>query len=190
MPKGVRPTQDKVRKALFDILGDIEGLSFLELFAGSGAVGLEAISGGVKDLTLVEYNPDCLLALRKNIESLKLKACNLYPQEAEKTIKNLHRDKKKFNIIFLDPPYPRGLFPRPRKKLDNRGSGLADATINDSLAKKTLQILGAYDILARHGFIIAQHFKKDSLPEALGDLRLFRQARYGDTVLSFYKRTV
>jgi len=164
MPKSIRPTQDKVRKALFDILSDIEGLSFLELFAGSGAVGLEAISRGVRDLTLVEYNPDCLLALRKNIESLKLKACNLYPQEAEKTIKNLHRDKKKFNIIFLDPPYYSGL------------------------SKKTLQILGAYDILTPHGIIVVQHFKKDSLPEASGDLSLFRQARYGDTVLSFYRK--
>jgi 16S rRNA (guanine(966)-N(2))-methyltransferase RsmD len=164
MPKGVRPTQDKVRKALFDILGDIEGLSFLELFAGSGAVGLEAISRGVKDLTLVEHNRDCLFAIRKNIISLQLKTCNIYHLEAEKAIKNLHRDKKKFNIIFLDPPYYRGL------------------------SKKTLQILGAYDILAPHGIIVVQHFKKDSLPETLGDLGLFRQARYGDTVLSFYRK--
>jgi len=56
------------------------------------------------------------------------------------------------------------------------------------LAKKTLQILGVYDILAPNGFIIIQHFKKDILPESVGDLRLFRQARYGDTVLSFYKK--
>ena len=166
MPKGIRPTQDKVRKALFDILGDIEGLSFLELFSGSGAVGLEAVSRGVKDLTLVEHNRDCLFVLRKNIESLKLKTCNIYPLEAEKAIKNLHRDKKKFNIIFLDPPY------------------------YQYLSKKTLQILEAYDILTPHGIIVVQHFKKDSLPEAVGDLNLFRQSRYGDTVLSFYRNYV
>jgi 16S rRNA (guanine(966)-N(2))-methyltransferase RsmD len=63
-PKGIRPTQDKVRKALFDILQDIAGLSFLELFAGSGAVGIEALSRGIRDLTLVEYNRDCLLAIK------------------------------------------------------------------------------------------------------------------------------
>ena len=190
MPKGIRPTQDKVRKALFDILGDIEGLSFLELFAGSGAVGLEAVSRGVKDLTLVEHNRDCLFVLRKNIISLQLKTCNIYPLEAEKAIKNLHRDKKKFNIIFLDPPYYRGLFSRPRKKLDNRGSGSTGNFKEQPLSKKTLQILGAYDILAPHGIIVVQHFKKDSLPGAVGDLNLFRQSRYGDTVLSFYRNYV
>jgi 16S rRNA (guanine(966)-N(2))-methyltransferase RsmD len=162
--KGMRPTQNKVRKALFDILGDIEGLSFLELFAGSGAVGFEAVSRGVKDLTLVEYSRDCLFAIKKNIEAFKLFACNLYPQEAEVAIKRLHKDERKFDIIFLDPPYYIGL------------------------SKKTLQILEAYDILAPNGFIVVQHFKKDNLPDTLGDLRLFKQAKYGDTVLSFYRK--
>jgi 16S rRNA (guanine(966)-N(2))-methyltransferase RsmD len=165
MPKSIRPTQDKVRKALFDILGDIEGLSFLELFAGSGAVGFEAASRGVAELVLVEYNRHCQLAINKNIESLKLKACSLYPKEVSDAIKALHRDKRKFDIIFLDPPYYAGG------------------------AKKTLQTLEAYDILASAGFIVAQHFKKDNLPNKLGDLSLFRQARYGDTLLSFYKKS-
>ncbi|MBM3246424.1 MAG: 16S rRNA (guanine(966)-N(2))-methyltransferase RsmD [Candidatus Omnitrophica bacterium] len=164
MPKGIRPTQDKVRKALFDILGDISGLSFLELFAGSGAIGLEASSRGVTDLTLVEYNPDCLLAIKKNIASLAAIACDLYPRQAEKAIRSLHKEKRKFDIIFLDPPYYQGL------------------------AKKTLQTLSDYDILAPNGLVVVQHFKKDNLPENLGVLSLFRQAKYGDTTLSFYKK--
>ncbi len=130
MPAGIRPTQDKVRKALFDILGDIEGLSFLELFAGSGAIGFEAVSRGVKDLTLVEYGRDCLLAIKNNIESLKVKACGVYPIEAEKAIKVLHKEARLFDIIFLDPPYYK------------------------ALSKKTLQTLSAYDILTKDGFII------------------------------------
>jgi len=164
MPKGIRPTQNKVRKALFDILGDIEGLSFLELFAGSGAVGFEAISRGVSELTLVEYNRDCLLAIKKNIASLKPKACSLYPLEAERAIAAFFKDKRTFDIIFLDPPY-----------------------YND-LAKKALQTLSAYDILAPNGLIVFQHFKKDNLPDTLGDLALFKQKAYGDTVLSFYRK--
>ena len=80
--KMIRPTEDKVRKALFDILGDIRGFSFLELFAGSGAVGLEALSRGVSDLALVEYNSDCLLAIRQNIKSLGESSCAVYPKEA------------------------------------------------------------------------------------------------------------
>jgi len=163
MPKGIRPTQDKVRKALFDILGDLEGLSFLELFAGSGAVGFEAVSRGVSELALVEPNRDCSLAIRNNIESLKIKACQLYPQDAERSLAALDKDGKKFDIIFLDPPYYK------------------------DISKNILQALGAYDILNRNGLVIAQHFKKDVLPDKAGELILFRQSRYGDTVLSFYK---
>lgn len=164
MPKGIRPTQDKVRKAIFDILGDIEGLSFLELFAGSGAVGFEAVSRGVKDLTLVEYNRDCRLAINNNIESLKLMACSLYPKEAEAAIKAFYRQGRKFDIIFMDPPYHHGL------------------------SKKTLQTLSLYDILAPIGLIVMQHFKKDILPDTQGELTLFKQSVYGDTVLSFYRK--
>jgi 16S rRNA (guanine966-N2)-methyltransferase len=162
--KGVRPTQDKVRKALFDILGDIEGLSFLELFAGSGAVGLEAISRGVSELALVEPNRKCQLAINKNIETLKLESCSLYPVEAEVAIETLSRHKRKFDIIFLDPPY------------------------HMDLAKKALKTLGAYDILSPNGFIVVQHFKKDVLPDSEGNLVMFKQSKYGDTRLSFFRK--
>ena len=171
LPKKIRPTQDKVRKALFDILGDIEGLSFLELYAGSGAVGLEAASRGASELTLIESDPECALAITQNIDSLKLASCKLYRFEAQKAIQAFHRDKRAFDLIFMDPPYY------------NKGK-----VLNDSLAKKTLQMLGAYDILAPNGLLVVQHFKKDDLPEVAGDLRLFRQSRYGDTVLSFYRK--
>jgi len=177
--KGVRPTQNKVRKALFDILGDISGLSFLELFAGSGAVGFEALSLGASDLTLVEYDRDCLLAIKKNIETFKPRVCALFPQEAEKAIGVLYKEEKRFDIIFLDPPYYKGKALRLR-------SGLTATSLGDSLAKKALQILGAYDILAPNGFIVIQHFKKDELPRESGKLVLVKEARYGDTKLSFY----
>jgi 16S rRNA G966 N2-methylase RsmD len=188
-PKGIRPTQDKVRKALFDILQDIAGLSFLELFAGSGAVGIEALSRGIRDLTLVEYNRDCLLAIKNNIESLQLKVCDLYPKEAEEAIRILYNERKKFDIIFLDPPYnPLSSYSKEHvmgiPKRYRQGLGTED----NNLAKKTLQSLEAYDILSPNGLIVVQHFKKDSLPEKIGCLLLFRQSSYGDTRLSFYKK--
>jgi 16S rRNA (guanine966-N2)-methyltransferase len=164
MPKGIRPTQNKVRKALFDILADIEGSSFLELFAGSGAVGFEALSRGARELVLVEHNRDCLLAIRKNIVSLDVRPCAVYAQEAERAIIALDRDARRFDTIFLDPPYYQGE------------------------AKKILQMLGAYDILAPNGFVVVQHFKKDKLPAESGELALVKVAGYGDTVLSFYKK--
>jgi len=163
-PRKIRPTQDKVRKALFDILGDVRGLSFLELYAGSGAVGLEAASRGVKELVMVEYDRDCLIAIKRNIESLKPRACELYPKQADFIIQLMHKDKRKFDLIFLDPPYCQGL------------------------SKKTLQTLGAYDILAPDGFVVVQHFKKDELPEKEGGLALVKQSKYGDTLLSFYRK--
>jgi 16S rRNA (guanine966-N2)-methyltransferase len=165
MPKGIRPTQQKVRKAIFDILGDISGMSFLELYAGSGAVGFEAVSHGVSELVLVEYDRECALALRKNIASLKAKSCVLYEQDVHRAIALFAKGKRKFDIIFLDPPYDEGL------------------------AKKTLQMLGGYDILAPNGFIIVQHIKREVFPAELDKLTLFKQARYGDSVLSFYQQT-
>lgn len=179
MPKGIRPTQDKVRKALFDILGDIEGVLFLDLFAGSGSVGFEAVSRGVAELVLVEDNRVAQDAITKNIELLDVKSCNLYSQDACNAIALLHKNKKKFNIVFLDPPYYKDIVLRlrsvPKKSVD-------------SLAKKTLQMLEAYDIVAPNGFIVVQHFKKDILPEDIAILNMFRQAKYGDTLLSFYAK--
>ena len=175
MPKGIRPTQNRVRKAIFDILGDVKGLSLLELFAGSGAVGLEALSRGASGVVFVENNRNAQLAINSNIQALKLQNCLLMSRRAEETIPFLHKSGRKFDIIFMDPPY-------------SKGEALGKDSV-ESLAKKTLQMLGAYDILAPNGFVIVQHFKKDSLPENAGSLTRFRQAAYGDTVLSFYRKT-
>jgi 16S rRNA (guanine966-N2)-methyltransferase len=164
MPQGIRPTQDKVRKALFDILGNIKGLSFLELFAGSGAVGFEAVSRGVKELVLAENSCACLAVIEQNIKALEISECALYPLDAGSVVQKLHKNGKKFDIIFLDPPY------------------------YQDEAKKALQILDAYDILAPYGLVVAQHFKKDKLPSQAGKLSLIKEAKYGDTFLSFYSK--
>ena len=164
MPRGIRPTQDKVRKAVFDIIPDIAGLSFLELFAGSGAIGFEAISRGVSELTLVENKRECIMAIRQNIGSLGLGRCRLLESDADKGLETLGKQGKRFDIVFLDPPYYLGM------------------------AKKILQNIGAYDIVAHNGLVIVQHFKRDNLPESEGGLILCKQARYGDTLLSFYRQ--
>jgi 16S rRNA (guanine(966)-N(2))-methyltransferase RsmD len=162
MPKGIRPTQAKVRKALFDILGDIKGLSFLELFSGSGAVGIDALSMGAKEVVFVEKDKFCLRVLRGNLTYPPPSTYSILPFDVFKAIEKLSKENHKFDIIFIDPPY------------------------YEDAAKKTLQMLCAYDILAPTGFIIAQHFKRENLPDALGVLTLFKRKTYGDTVLSFY----
>ncbi|MDO9572639.1 MAG: 16S rRNA (guanine(966)-N(2))-methyltransferase RsmD [Candidatus Omnitrophota bacterium] len=163
-PRGIRPTQDKVRKAIFDILGDIDGLSFLELCAGSGAVSFEALSRGISELTLVECNHGAILAIKRNIESLKASSCNLYYLDAHKAIKLLALDKKCFDLIFFDPPY------------------------HEDMAKKILQTLEAYDILAPNGLIIAQHPKAELLPKDSEKFSLVKEAKYGDTWLSIFRK--
>lgn len=169
MPLGIRPTQNITRKAIFDILGDVEGLSFLELFAGSGAVGIEAASRGVREVVLVEHNSLALEALKQNLSFVKHTSYSLIPLDAQAAIGRLAGEGRKFDIIFFDPPY--------RKD-------------EGSLAKKTLQTLSAYDILSPAGLIIGQHPKKESLPEQLGVLSLLKLATYGNTSLSFYKNKV
>jgi len=164
MPKDIRPTQEKVRKALFDILGDISGLSFLEVFAGSGAIGIEALSRGAKEVVFIEKDKKCIQAIKDNLMLLGYLGYRVIGLDTLEAIKRISQQNDKFNIIFLDPPYYK------------------------DLAKKTLKILGAYDILAPNGFIIVQHFKKESLPGVQGGLVLFKQAHYGDTVLSFYRK--
>ncbi|MCM8789517.1 MAG: RsmD family RNA methyltransferase [Candidatus Omnitrophica bacterium] len=188
MPKGIRPTQDKVRKAIFDILGDVTGLSFLELFAGSGAVGLEALSRGAGEVTFVEKEKICIETIRYNLDFISSSAHQLISSDVSEAVKRLNDEGKKFDIIFLDPPYYEVAFHRFYDKPKNRKGGFTSVDINESLAKKALQMLSAYDILTPNGLIVIQHFRKDNLPEDVGDLALFKQKRYGDTLLSFYKK--
>jgi 16S rRNA (guanine966-N2)-methyltransferase len=157
-------TQDKVRKAVFDILGDIEGLTFLELFAGSGAVGFEALSRGAAELTLVEFNRDSVLAIRRNIALLKAVNCTLFHLEAEKAVKLLSRNKKSFDIIFIDPPY------------------------HKDITKKILQTLEGYDILSPNGLLVVQHSRLEPMPGDGLNFRLIKEAKYGDTWLSIFRK--
>lgn len=173
MPKGIRPTQNKVRKALFDILcADIKDGTFLDLFAGSGAVGWEALSWGAKQVVSVENNRVSLSVLKQNLERFIIESpdyshkVSILGMDAFKAIEFLFKQNKQFDIIFLDPPY------------------------YQNLGNKILKKLNDYVILNLNGLVVIQHFKKDLLPKEAGFLRLIRQKEYGDTALSFYKRAI
>ncbi len=167
IPKGVkiRPTADKVREALFDILKNrISGASFLDLYCGSGACGIEAISNGSEDIYFVDSDPRCIATVKRNLEDLILPITNVFKMDAIESIRFFIKKGLQFDIIFLDPPYYRDLI------------------------RNTLLALGSYDILTQSGLIIAESFKKDLLPEETKIFKLFRQKFYGDTVLSFYEK--
>ena len=96
-----RPTQSRVRKSLFDILGDLTGLSVVELFAGSGILGFEALSRGAEDVTFVELNSHLVKLLYKNKEKINTDKCNIRKMD----VFNFINEKHKYDLILGDPPY-------------------------------------------------------------------------------------
>ena len=163
----VRPTQDRVREALFNVIREIvPGSRALDLYAGSGALGLEALSRGAHSLIFVDNNIKCVRIIKDNLSFLGEAAgrAQVFKLNAGKAIDGFKEKRVKFDIIFLDPPYGR------------------------ELAKNCLIKIDACDILAKHGFVIAEHFMKDEMPEKTDNLRLFKEKKYGDTILSFYGR--
>ncbi|MFH1853692.1 MAG: 16S rRNA (guanine(966)-N(2))-methyltransferase RsmD [Candidatus Omnitrophota bacterium] len=168
MPKGIRPTSDKVREALFEILKSrIEGASFLDLYCGSGAMGIEALSRGAGAVSFVDNSPKCGSVLKKNISLLGLSdiSCiNIYKKNTLSALQDFEKSGLKFDIIFLDPPY------------------------YSDLAKNSLIAISKCDILARNVIIAAEIYKKSLLPAAIGPLTKIRTAKYGDTILEFFAR--
>lgn len=166
-PDGIRPTLDNVRKSVFDILGErVRGARVLDLCAGSGAFGLEALSRGAGSCVFVDNSRASIAAIRDNMRSLKLSETGeiavIYADSHAVMVKFARAAA--FDLIFLDPPYYK------------------------SLAKKFLSLLCDCDILTAAGIVIAEHSKHDELPDKAGALTLFRGARYGDTAVSFYKK--
>jgi 16S rRNA (guanine966-N2)-methyltransferase len=168
MPEGIRPTQNMLRKAIFDIIGhDLAGMSFLELFAGSGAVGIEALSCGAAEVCQVEHNPKNVKVIEENLMLIKpsergLKAYVL-KQDAFFSIKEFARQNKRFHVVFFDPPF-----------------GL-------KLARKTLKTLMTHDILAPHSYVVAQYDQAERLPEVDASLKVIKDKVYGSSRLTVFE---
>jgi 16S rRNA (guanine966-N2)-methyltransferase len=105
-PKGraTRPTSDRVREALFSILGDVTGLRVLDLFAGSGALGIEALSRGAQQATLVDQAAAAIATITRNLDALDLSA-EVVRQPAARFLQAASRDARQYDLVFLDPPY-------------------------------------------------------------------------------------
>ncbi len=162
----LRPTSAKVREALFNILREkIDGAIFLDLYAGTGTVGFEALSRGAKKTIFVENNLQRIDVMRKVAEKLNFtERCYIVKSNAEDFILRADSNKDLFDIIFLDPPY------------------------QTDILENILNIIAEKNVIFDDGFIIAEHFKKKVLPEKIGNLRIIKTYRYGDTMLTFYKK--
>jgi len=162
-----RPTGSRVRQTLFDVLAPrMQGARFLDLCAGSGGVGLEALSRGAARVVLVERARPALASIRRNLESLAPEPgrVRVVARDARAALDELAAAGERFDLAFLDPPYESDLYEPLLLALDATG-------------------LLAYDALA-----VAEHFHKRALPETIGHLACARSARVGDHRLSFYRR--
>jgi len=168
MPKcaDVRPTKDRVREALFGIIGEfVCGATVLDAFAGSGAFGIEALSRGAEHIAFIDKDKRCIDIIKENLKTLNINRneVSVIKMDAFKAFDYLEQRKEKFNIVLLDPPYYK------------------------SMAKKSLIKLDCHDILTPHCIIIAEHHKNDVLPGELNNIISYRTTCYGDICLTFYK---
>lgn len=173
-----RPTSDRLRETLFNVLGPrVAGANFADVYAGSGAVGIEAISRGAAFCTFVERSPAALAALRANLSSLQINAgvridgravARVLDDLASTTAPGqqpLSKDKQPFDLVFLDPPY--------------------EAASEYTATLTTLGVKSSV-LLAPEAIVIAEHSRKTSLPESFHALQRYRLLEQGDAALSFY----
>lgn len=158
----VRPTPAIVRKAIFNILREVEGKTFLDIYAGKGFVGIEALNRGAKEVIFVERDPVLCILIKNSLQKKNfMERAKVYNLD---TIIYLNEAEAQFDIIFADPPYESG-------ELDR---------IFNMFEKK--------NFLKKDGVLIIQHYKKESAREKLKDLKLQKHYRYGDTLLTIYGR--
>jgi 16S rRNA (guanine966-N2)-methyltransferase len=166
-PRGAvtRPTADQVRIALLDTLAPwLGGARLLDLFAGAGGVGLEALSRGAAHATFVERDARAVAALRRNVAALSLEGrARVLRADAPRALARLSREGERFQLIFLDPPY------------------------QSDLAAGLLAALGEGQVLAAPGIVVVQHFSKRPPAPEPGVLRAYRTRRFGETTLTFFR---
>ncbi|HTZ96003.1 MAG TPA: 16S rRNA (guanine(966)-N(2))-methyltransferase RsmD [Terriglobales bacterium] len=166
----LRPTADRLRETLFDVLtagnpAALEGTVWLDLFAGTGAVGIESLSRGAEKVYFVEASARAGALIESNLQSLGIMSgFQIVKQDAVRTIHGLSGNGVRAGFVFLDPPY------RMQQAYAN-----------------TLEALSASHILKPSSIVIAEHHKKFDPPAEVGSLRRYRLLQQGDAALSFYR---
>lgn len=163
----VRPTADRVKESLFNIIGTrVFGARALDLFAGSGNLGLEAWSRGAAEVWFVDNSRTSLQLVESNIKKCRAEAdCKVLKCDAEASLGLLSRQGQMFDLIFVDPPY------------------------NHGWVQKVLCRLTAAPVLSETGWLIAEHSVHDEIEPALPEgYEVFRRQKYGETHLTFIRR--
>ncbi len=163
-----RPTYDRLKETLFNVLhsaGVLEGARFLDLFAGTGSIGIEALSRGAAKAVFVESNRKAVRVIEQNLAALKITdEANVIDDAAAAAIPMLGRAGNQFDVVFIDPPYAmQGEYER------------------------TLRLLESSGVLAEGAVVVAEHDKRFDPGEGEWALRRYRRLEQGDSALSFYK---
>jgi len=162
----LRPTTDQLRETLFDVLGpSVQGATFLDAYAGTGAVGLEALSRGARDVVFIERHRPAVQLIRKNLEALGIDSgYRLIARETLTALERLASENERFDIVFLDPPYNE---------------------IREY--HHVLRHLGRSPVVKPDSMVVAEHSRHCVLEDAYAGLSRTRLLRHGDTQLSFYQ---
>ncbi len=160
-----RPTLDRVKEAMFSsIQMQIPGAVVVDVFAGTGSLGLEAASRGAKEVYLVDKSPVTYPLLKKNIENLKFgDFCTSLNMDAYEALKKLNNKGIKFDIIFVDPPYCKEMIP------------------------EALKIIEENDMLNEDGIIVTKIDSIEEIYEGYNKIRISKSKRYGNTTVCYYK---
>jgi 16S rRNA (guanine966-N2)-methyltransferase len=162
----VRPTLDRVKESFFNLIGQtLDGRTFLDLFAGTGSMGIEALSRGAEKVFFVEKNAAAQALIKRNLEKCRMAEqitrWQLIKQEVLQALPLLQQQSAKFDFIYVDPPF------------------------KDDLYQSTLFALE--DVLKKDGWVIVEHFHKTELQESYGRLKTFKDRRLGDSCLTFFQ---
>ncbi len=166
----IRPTADRVKETLFDILEErVRNARVLDLFAGTGSLGIEALSRGARSVLFVDAAGEAVRLISDNLERTEMGSrAEVWKSKALSAIARLKKLGYQFAIVLLDPPY-----------------GYACGQIETLLRRICLA-----DILSRRGLIVIEHDKRTELPDRFGSMERLDQRRFGDTMVSFYGDTV
>lgn len=162
---GTRPTTDKVKEAIFSMIGPyFDGGFVLDLFAGTGGLGIEALSRGMERAVFIDMDPKSIEVIRQNLKATKLEQqSEVYRNEASRALKVLEKRGTGFDLIFLDPPYRMTDADELMLSMKEKGLVREDATI------------------------VVEHDSEHTYPEDIGPFRCIRISCYGETTVSIYR---
>ncbi len=161
-----RPTQAKIKEAIFSRIGPyFDGGDMLDLFAGSGNMGFEALSRGITSVTFCDCNYKAVQTIKTNAATLKASAqCHIFKMDYEQLLQRLIKEKRTFDLIYLDPPY--------RKQRIH----------------EILTLIDCNGLLKESGNVVCESLKEDSFSESYGSLYQVKSVDYGITKITYYKR--